>query len=83
MWHYHFFALVWLVSRRPLPPDTIGPEPSVEADDWFSGKNGEPIKISLKDGFVATTKKQRVQSHQELVGHHVIFFKATDSLTLL
>ncbi|KAJ8347382.1 hypothetical protein SKAU_G00287830 [Synaphobranchus kaupii] len=44
--------------QEDLYPDTIGPEPSVEAADWFSGKEGEPIRISLKDGYVATKTKE-------------------------
>ncbi|XP_012673925.1 coronin-1C-A isoform X2 [Clupea harengus] len=35
-----------------LYPDTAGPDPAVEADDWFEGKNGDPILISLKDGYI-------------------------------
>lgn len=44
--------------QEDLYPDTIGPEPSVEASDWFAGKEGQPILISLKDGFVATKPKE-------------------------
>lgn len=44
--------------QEDLYPDTIGPEPSVEADEWFQGKNGEPILISLKDGFTVTKAKE-------------------------
>lgn len=52
--------------QEDLYPDTIGPEPSVEASDWFTGKDGKPILISLKDGFVATkTKEFRV--HKSLL----------------
>uniref|UniRef100_A0A8C0Y5B1 Coronin n=2 Tax=Cyprinus carpio TaxID=7962 RepID=A0A8C0Y5B1_CYPCA len=53
--------------QEDLYPDTIGPEPSVEADDWFSGKNGEPILISLKDGFVATTKNKEFKVIKSLM----------------
>ncbi|XP_028841872.1 coronin-1A [Denticeps clupeoides] len=44
--------------QEDLYPNTIGPEPSVEADDWFDGKDGEPVFISLKDGFVAAKPKE-------------------------
>ncbi|XP_043940005.1 coronin-1B isoform X2 [Protopterus annectens] len=40
-----------------LYPDTAGPEPALEAEDWVDGKNADPILISLKDGYVPT--KQR------------------------
>uniref|UniRef100_A0A8C1ICC8 Coronin n=1 Tax=Cyprinus carpio TaxID=7962 RepID=A0A8C1ICC8_CYPCA len=35
-----------------LYPDTAGPDPALEAEEWFDGKNGEPILISLKHGYV-------------------------------
>lgn len=35
-----------------LYPDTSGPDPSLEAEEWFEGKNGDPILISLKNGYV-------------------------------
>ncbi|CAN9513228.1 unnamed protein product [Ophioblennius macclurei] len=41
-----------------LYPDTAGPDPALEAEEWFDGKNGEPIKISLKDGYVPTKSRE-------------------------
>ncbi|XP_076867418.1 uncharacterized protein coro1cb isoform X2 [Brachyhypopomus gauderio] len=35
-----------------LYPDTAGPDCALEAEEWFEGKNGEPILISLKHGYV-------------------------------
>lgn len=35
-----------------LYPDTPGPEPALEADEWLSGQDAEPILISLKEGYV-------------------------------
>ncbi|KAL1273930.1 hypothetical protein QQF64_026744, partial [Cirrhinus molitorella] len=35
-----------------LYPDTAGPEAPLEAEEWFEGKNGEPILISLKHGYI-------------------------------
>ncbi|XP_060917351.1 uncharacterized protein LOC132992188 [Labrus mixtus] len=40
-----------------LYPDTAGPDPAVEAEEWFAGKNGGPILISLKDGYVSTKNR--------------------------
>lgn len=40
-----------------LYPDTVGPDPALEADEWFAGKNGGPILISLKDGYVSTKNR--------------------------
>ncbi|KAF3846119.1 hypothetical protein F7725_003197 [Dissostichus mawsoni] len=53
--------------QEDLYPDTIGPEPSVEADEWFQGKDGQPILISLKDGFTATTKAKEFKVHKSLL----------------
>ncbi|KAM3611640.1 uncharacterized protein V6R79_021929 [Siganus canaliculatus] len=35
-----------------LYPDTAGPDPALEAEDWFDGKNGDPILMSLQNGYV-------------------------------
>uniref|UniRef100_A0A3P9IUY4 Coronin n=2 Tax=Oryzias latipes TaxID=8090 RepID=A0A3P9IUY4_ORYLA len=41
-----------------LYPDTAGPDPALEAEDWFEGKNGEPILISLKNGYVPVKNRE-------------------------
>ncbi|KAJ7989530.1 hypothetical protein DPEC_G00305500 [Dallia pectoralis] len=63
--------------QEDLYPDTMSPEPSVEADEWFQGKEGKPIVVSLKDGFVTTTKSKEFKVHKSLLktttpssGHH-------------
>ncbi|KAL0993304.1 hypothetical protein UPYG_G00105880 [Umbra pygmaea] len=53
--------------QEDLYPETIGPEPSVEATEWFEGKEGKPILISLKDGFVTTTKSKEFKVHKSLL----------------
>ncbi|XP_021093913.1 coronin-6 isoform X3 [Heterocephalus glaber] len=35
-----------------LYPDTPGPEAALEADEWLSGQDAEPVLISLRDGYV-------------------------------
>ncbi|KAJ8393921.1 hypothetical protein AAFF_G00054540 [Aldrovandia affinis] len=35
-----------------LYPDTAGPDCALEAEEWFQGRNGDPILISLKHGYV-------------------------------
>ncbi|MED6268655.1 Coronin-1C-A, partial [Characodon lateralis] len=40
-----------------LYPDTAGPDPTLEAEEWFAGKNGGPILISLKHGYVSTKNR--------------------------
>lgn len=41
-----------------LYPDTAGPEPALEAAEWFEGKNADPLLISLKSEFVPTKKSE-------------------------
>ncbi|XP_062890406.1 uncharacterized protein LOC134338490 isoform X1 [Mobula hypostoma] len=41
-----------------LYPDTAGPEPALEAEEWFEGKNKDPILISLKDGYVPVKNRE-------------------------
>ncbi|CAL8405992.1 unnamed protein product [Arctogadus glacialis] len=41
-----------------LYPDTAGPDPAVDAEEWWAGKNGNPILISLKNGYVATKNRE-------------------------
>ncbi|CAN9506016.1 unnamed protein product [Ophioblennius macclurei] len=53
--------------QEDLYPDTVGPEPSVEADEWFAGTDGKPRLISLKDGFVATTKTKEFKVVKSLL----------------
>ncbi|XP_049618793.1 coronin-1C-A isoform X2 [Syngnathus scovelli] len=43
-----------------LYPDTAGPESALEAEEWFEGKNGDPILISLKNGYVPTKTRELV-----------------------
>lgn len=46
-----------------LYPDTAGPEPALEAEEWFDGRDGEPLLISLKDGYIPTKKEFKVKSN--------------------
>ncbi|KAM9257191.1 coronin-6 isoform 1-T1 [Cariama cristata] len=41
-----------------LYPDTPGPEPALEADEWLSGKDAEPILISLREGYVPIKNRE-------------------------
>lgn len=53
--------------QEDLYPDTVGPEPSVESDEWFDGKDAPPILISLKEGFATTTKAKVFKVHKSLL----------------
>ncbi|KAG7489128.1 coronin-1C isoform X1 [Solea senegalensis] len=41
-----------------LYPDTAGPDHALEAEEWFEGKNGDPILISLKNGYVPLKNRE-------------------------
>jgi len=36
----------------------VGDAPAMNADEWFEGKDAEPILISMRDGYQETTKKE-------------------------
>ncbi len=44
-----------------LYPDTPGDEPAMTAEEWFAGKDADPIMISLKDGYVSSQKKNELK----------------------
>jgi len=44
--------------QEDLFPDAISGEASLTADEFFSGKTGEPKRFSLKNGFVPGQKKE-------------------------
>ncbi|XP_061673097.1 coronin-1C-A-like isoform X3 [Syngnathoides biaculeatus] len=41
-----------------LYPDTAGPDSALEAEEWFEGKNGDPVLISLKNGYVPAKSRE-------------------------
>ncbi|XP_078476291.1 coronin-1C [Lampetra planeri] len=40
-----------------LYPDTAAAQAAIEADEWLSGKDGEPVLVSLRGGYVSTRSK--------------------------
>ena len=44
--------------QEDLYPDTTGDVPALSADDWFSGKDENPVLISMKSGNQLSTSKQ-------------------------
>uniref|UniRef100_A0A3P8VW85 Coronin n=1 Tax=Cynoglossus semilaevis TaxID=244447 RepID=A0A3P8VW85_CYNSE len=56
--------IVMIVPRKSdlfqddLYPDTAGPEAALEAEEWFEGKNGDPIPISLKNIYVPVKNRE-------------------------
>lgn len=67
-----FLAVQSDLFQEDLYPDTIGPEPTVEADEWFQGKDAQPILISLKDGCAAPTKAKEFKVHKTLLKTTVV-----------
>ncbi|KAK7865053.1 hypothetical protein R5R35_007180 [Gryllus longicercus] len=43
--------------QEDLYPDTSGDTPALTAEEWMSGKDAEPILISLKGGYTPSTQK--------------------------
>ncbi|KAG8450438.1 hypothetical protein GDO86_002919 [Hymenochirus boettgeri] len=41
-----------------LYPDTPGPEPALEAEDWFSGQDANPLLVSLRDGYAPIKNRE-------------------------
>ncbi|XP_041035987.1 coronin-1A-like [Carcharodon carcharias] len=46
--------------QEDLYPDTIGPEPALEAEEWFGGKDADPIYISLKNEYTVKSREFKV-----------------------
>uniref|UniRef100_A0A3Q3BAY8 Coronin n=1 Tax=Kryptolebias marmoratus TaxID=37003 RepID=A0A3Q3BAY8_KRYMA len=41
-----------------LYPDTAGPEPAMEPDEWLDGRDEDPILMSLRDGYVPPKSRE-------------------------
>ncbi|KAM7535782.1 hypothetical protein Aperf_G00000099489 [Anoplocephala perfoliata] len=41
-----------VLYQDDLYPDTVGDTPALSADEWMSGKDADPILISLKEAFI-------------------------------
>ncbi|XP_072127512.1 coronin-1A-like [Mobula birostris] len=47
--------------QEDLFPDTAGPDPALDAEEWLSGKDASPIYISLKNGGTCPSKAKPLQ----------------------
>jgi coronin-1B/1C/6 len=47
--------------QEDLYPDTPGDVPSLTAEEWHSGKDAEPILVSLKDGYAPSSNKKELK----------------------
>ncbi|KAA8586834.1 hypothetical protein FQN60_000670, partial [Etheostoma spectabile] len=56
-----------------LYPDTAGPEPAMEAEEWLNGRDEDPILVSMRGGYVAPKNrelkvaKKNVELHERLL----------------
>lgn len=41
-----------------LYPDTAGPEPALEPEEWLDGRDEDPVLISLRDGYVPPKSRE-------------------------
>ena len=41
-----------------LYPDTAGPEPAMEPEDWLDGRDEDPILVSMRDGYVPPKSRE-------------------------
>ncbi|XP_029462899.1 coronin-1A [Rhinatrema bivittatum] len=44
--------------QEDLYPDTVGPDPALDAEEWLGGKDANPILISLKDGYIPSKSRE-------------------------
>lgn len=47
--------------QEDLYPDTAGDTAAISAEEWEAGQDGEPILISLRDGYVPTASKNELK----------------------
>lgn len=41
-----------------LYPDTAGPDPALEPEEWLEGRDEDPILVSLKDGYIPPKNRE-------------------------
>lgn len=56
--HHPVLCLQSDLFQDDLYPDTAGPDPALEAEEWFDGKNEDPLLISLKNGYVPVKNRE-------------------------
>src|ERR1700733_3495544 len=49
-----------------LYPDTVGPNPALQADEFFAGQTSTPNTISLAQGYVAPVRREFSSSFEVL-----------------
>ncbi|GAB1301990.1 Coronin-1B [Apodemus speciosus] len=60
--------IVMTVPRKDdLYPDTAGPEAALEAEDWVSGQDADPILISLREAYVPSKQRDLKVSRRNVL----------------
>lgn len=61
----HLLLLVFLHSlaqsdlfQDDLYPDTAGPEPAMEPEEWLDGRDEDPILVSMREGYVPPKSRE-------------------------
>uniref|UniRef100_A0A8D2JGH7 Coronin n=1 Tax=Varanus komodoensis TaxID=61221 RepID=A0A8D2JGH7_VARKO len=55
-----FSPLLSDLFQEDLYPDTAGPDAALTSEEWLSGKNADPILISLKEGYTPQKREFKV-----------------------
>lgn len=50
-----------------LYPDTAGPEAALEAEEWVSGRDADPILISLREAYVPSKQRDLKVSRRNVL----------------
>lgn len=53
----HFLAQSDLF-QDDLYPDTAGPEPAMEPEEWLDGRDEDPILVSMREGYVPPKSRE-------------------------
>lgn len=56
---FYFYSFIGQSDsfQQDIYPKVPGDTSALTCEEWFSGKNADPVLISLQDGFVATKKE--------------------------
>ncbi|XP_061557930.1 coronin-6 isoform X3 [Phycodurus eques] len=50
-----------------LYPDTAGPEPAMEPEEWLEGRDQDPVLVSMKEGYVPPKSRELKVSRKNLL----------------
>lgn len=56
--HYSLSASQSDLFQDDLYPDTAGPEPAMEPEEWLDGRDEDPILVSMRGGYVPPKSRE-------------------------